>query len=158
MLFPITPHAAGEAPLRALFVGEKLWRVLVSPEGDLEWEQRVGELRADLEQFVTSPIITPKYLFLLFPKCDSVWEIRSVLPDPSIRVLGMFAEKDILILTEHALRKDLGGWQSRLWLQIKRNARAAWRTLFWSYDPMTSTSIADIVSGAIDGKYFKDKK
>jgi hypothetical protein len=158
MLYPITPRAAGEGPIRALFVGETLWRVLTSPEGDLEWEQRVGELQADLEVFVTSEIITPKYLFLLYPKHESVWEIRSVSPDPSIRVLGMFAQKDSLVILEHALRQDLGGWQSRLWVQIKRNVRAAWRVLFASYDPAVFTSMDDIVSGAVDGRYFKDKE
>ena len=73
---------------------------------------RMGRLDADLEHFVVSPEIDPKYLFHLYPSQDCVWEIRSVRDDPSIRVLGMFAAKDVFVATNFALREDLGGWQS----------------------------------------------
>jgi len=77
-------------------------------------EKRVAELRADLEVFVEGRIIDPKYLFLLYPAADCVWEIRSVRSNPSIRVLGLFAKRDIFVATNFAFREDLGGWQSRL--------------------------------------------
>jgi hypothetical protein len=155
MLFPILPVAAGDTPLRAMLVGERLWDVLESPEGDLEWEHRVGELRADLEVFVSAPEIDPKYLFLLYPASEAVWEVRSVRSDPSIRVLGLFAVKDVLIACDVALRKDLGSWQSRAWKQVKRNARAVWRVLFPSYNPVVTTDVNEIVTGALSGTYFK---
>lgn len=155
MLFPIWPKAAGDIARRSLFVGERLWDALNSPEGDAEWERRIGELQADLEQFITNEFIAPRYLFLLFPKHDRVWEIRSVAPDPSIRVLGMFAQKDVLVLVEHALREDLGGWQSPEWIQIKRNVGASWRVLFEAYVSLNAITVDDVVSGAIDGRFFK---
>jgi hypothetical protein len=88
MLWPLQPKAAGATIRRALFVGERLWAELNSPEGDEEWEDRIGRLRADLEIFVTEPSITARYLFLLYPAADAVWEIRSVRDRPSLRVLG----------------------------------------------------------------------
>ena len=157
MLFPLLPLAAGEAPRRAMFVEERLWQFLESPDGDEEWERRVGELRADLERFVTGQPIDPKYLFLLYPAPDAVWEIRSVGTDPSIRVLGLFPLQDAFIATNFALRSELGGWQSRGWKEVKRAARAAWRRLFNPYQPIVTTQVSDIVTGAIDGRYFKGR-
>lgn len=157
MLWPLLPLVPGVSPIRALFVGEALQKVLDSPEGDDEWERRVGELRADLERFVVTPEITPKYLFLLYPARDYVWEIRSVAHDPSIRVLGRFAERDVLVATNHALRSDLGGWQSRAWKEVKRLALAIWRTLFFSEKALETRDINQVVSGAMSGDYFKDR-
>lgn len=155
MLFPILPKARGATIRRALFVNEALHQVLTSPEGDRDWEQRVGDLQADLEVFVEAPTIGPKYLFLLYPARDAVWEIRSAGHQPSIRVLCLFAAKDILIATGHALREELGDWESREWITVKRDARAAWRRLFDSYQPQGGVDAKALVTGALNGKYFK---
>jgi hypothetical protein len=152
---PLLPLSPADAPIRAMFIGERLWDALMSPEGDDEWEKRIGELRADLEVFVTQPSIDPNYLFLLFPSREAVWEIRSTGTDPSIRVLGLFALKDAFVAADFALRADLGGWQSRAWKDIKRNARTVWRAIFGSYGPVVTTNVHDLVTGAISGKYFK---
>lgn len=158
MLSVLVSLAPGAPIVRSMFVSEALQEILDSPEGDDEWEQRVGELRADLERFVTDKEpIDPKYLFLLYPAHDAVWEIRSVRPEPSIRVLGRFAGVDVFVATNHALRADLGGWQSRAWKAIKRLAVSVWRNLFHTYEPLKSTRIEDLVSGAHSGEYFKDR-
>lgn len=157
MLYPLVPYAPGARADRAMFLCEALWAILESPEGDDEWEVRVGELRADLERFVTNEEpIDPKYLFLLYPAADAVWEIRSVRPDPSIRVLGSFAKTDVFIATNHALRAELGGWQSRAWKEVKRAAVAIWRQIFHSYRPIKASNIRDVVTGAHNGEYFRD--
>lgn len=119
------------------------------------WELRIAQLQADLEVFVEGRSIDPKYLFLLYPMRDGVWEIRSVRDRPSIRVLGLFACKDVFIATNHALREDLGDWNSREWKAVQREARAEWRRLFGAYDPQITTDIRELVTGALDGKYFK---
>jgi hypothetical protein len=157
MLFPVIPQAPGAPIQRAMFVAEALWNILESPEGDEAWEKRVGELRADLERFVTGEPIDPSYLFLLYPFHDAVWEIRSVRPDPSIRVLGLFALRDVYIAANHALREDLGGWQDRTWKTVKRTAKAAWRWLFNTYAPLITRDVNHLVTGALNGKYFKDR-
>jgi hypothetical protein len=155
-LFPVLPKARGATIRRALFVNEAVHVLLNSPEGeDEEWERRIANLQADLEVFVEARSIAPSYLFLLYPCRDAVWEIRSTRPKPSIRVLCLFAWQDVLIATSHALREELGGWQSREWKIVKRDARAGWRRLFPTYDPQITTDPKSIVTGAQDGKYFK---
>ncbi|PKQ08890.1 MAG: hypothetical protein CVT73_05425 [Alphaproteobacteria bacterium HGW-Alphaproteobacteria-12] len=156
MLFPVLPKARGAARARAMFVAQKLWDVLNSPEGNDEaWEQRVGELQADLERFVGDDPVTPEYLKLLYPAVEGVWEIRSVTHKPSIRVLGLFPEKDVFVATNMELRENLGGWQSRAWKDVKRLAKTVWVWLFHTYPPIITIDIKQLVSGAVDGKYFK---
>jgi hypothetical protein len=140
-----------------MFLSSELWELLNAPYEDEEMEDRIGDLQADLEFFVESPSIDPKYLFLLYPARDAVWEIRSIRPTPSIRVLGLFAARDVFIATNHAMRDDLGGWQSREWKQVKRTAVRCWAQLFHPYKPLAGTDASKLVTGAIDGRYFKER-
>lgn len=140
-----------------MFLSEELWDLLATSHEDLEMEERIGVLQADLEMFVESPSIDPKYLFLLYPARDAVWEIRSVRPNPSVRVLGLFAADDAFIATNCVLRETLGGWQSREWKEVKRTAHRRWTQLFHPYQPRIETTARRLVSGAIDGRYFKER-
>lgn len=155
MLHPLELKVRGTPARRAMFVSEGIWRMLSMEHGDDDMEERLGILQADLELFVEGQPIDPRYLFLLYPPGDAVWEIRSARPAPSIRVLGRFAKRDVFVATNMALREDLGGWQSREWKNVKRQACTCWNRLFHRYPPMLSTNIHDLVTGAIDGKYFK---
>lgn len=154
-IYPLVP--ASGSILRAMFVSETLWTALNASYDDEEMEDRMGRLKADLEFFASSPSIDPKYLFHLHPARDAVWEVRSVRDAPSIRVLGLFAEKDVFIATTFALREELGGWQSPQWKQVKRTARQRWSALFHPYRPRITTNVHELVTGAIDGKYFKTR-
>lgn len=138
-----------------MFVFEDIWRVISTEHEDEDMEERLGILQADLELFAEGQPIDPKYLFLLSPSSEAVWEIRSVRPNPSIRVLGRFAKKDVFIATNMELRENLGGWQSREWKNVKRVACTRWRHCFHTFQPILSRNIHDLVTGAIDGKYFK---
>jgi len=140
-----------------MFVAENLWNELNSPEGDPEWDDRIGKLRADLEVFVVEATITPKYLFLLYPAGDAVWEIRSSRDDPSLRVLGLFPVTDVFVSTNYARRDNLGGWQNRAWKEIKRAARAIWRNLFPTYDPIVTTNVNEVCSGASNEIFYKER-
>lgn len=156
-LFPLLPKAAGATPRRAMFLSSELWDLLRFEHQDPDMEDRLGHLQADLEFFVTSETIDPKYLFHLYPARDAVWEIRSVRPDPSIRVLGLFATKDFFIATNHAMRAELGSWQSRRWKVVKQTARARWTQLLHPYLPEIGTDATKLVTGALDGRYFKER-
>jgi len=98
-----------------------------------------------------------KYLFHLYPSRDCVWEIRSVRSEPSIRVLGFLASRDIFVATTYALREALGGWQSRECKQIKRRAGAQWRPMFDPYPPLPGTDPTKHVSGVLSGKFFETR-
>jgi hypothetical protein len=156
MLFPLSLRAPGATPKRAMFISEALNGVLNSPEGDEAWERRVAELQADLEYFVEGRAIDPKYMFLLYHSREAVWEIRSVREQPSIRVLGRFADTDVFVATNYALREDLGGWETRAWRDVKVMARTVWNNLFHPYQPKTSLQISNLVSGALNGQYFRN--
>jgi hypothetical protein len=138
-----------------MFLSESLWNLLQPASEDPEMDERLGRLQADLEIFVEGQPIDPKYLFFLSPGRDAIWEIRSSRPEPSIRVLGLFAEYDVFIATNFALRDELGGWESQAWRDAKKLARTRWTNLFHTYQPLNSPVVSDLVSGAIDGKYFK---
>jgi hypothetical protein len=155
MLFPLVPRAAGTAPKRVMLVAEDLWTFLRAPDPDPEWEDRKGFLQADLEVFAEGQPIGPKYLFLLYPASEAVWEIRSGRPDPSIRVLGRFVAKDVFIATNYATRDELGGWQSRRWRDVKLMSRTIWTNMFHGYKPLITSDVTQVVSGALNGKYFK---
>lgn len=156
MLFPLIPRAPGTSARRAIYVSEDIWELLSTTHDDQELEERLGTLQADLELFAEGQPIDPKYLFLLSPVRDSVWEIRSVRPEPSMRVLCLFAKKDVIIATNLALRESLGGWESQAWKEAKRLARTRWTVLFHTYLPLAFTRVTDLVTGAVDGKYFKN--
>lgn len=155
MLYPLIPRAAGSAPKRAMLIAEDLWTFLHEPDPDPEWEDRKGFLQADLEVFAEGQTIGPKYLFLLYPAREAVWEIRSGRPDPSIRVLGRFITKDVFVATNYARRDELGGWQSRRWRDVKLMSRTVWTNLFHPYQPRITSDVNQVVSGALNGKYFK---
>lgn len=154
-LHPFLPMPASARRYRRMFLTDELRRELDAAEGDNI--KRFAELEADLAQFVQSPTLDPKYLFLLSPTRDSVWEIRSGRPDPSIRVFVMFAGKDQLIAMHLERRADLGGWETEAWKVAKRRALAMWRNLIPAYDPISETDATKIVTGAIDGKYFRSR-
>jgi hypothetical protein len=138
-----------------MLASEEVWKALSTTYRDEEMEDRMGTLQADLEVFTEIQPIHPKYLFLLYPLSQGVWEIRSVRDDPSIRVLGLFPKRDVFVATNMALREDLGGWQSREWKDVKKIARARWNILFHTYQPIITSNVHDVVSGAANGKYFK---
>jgi hypothetical protein len=154
-LFLVEPRVAGTSAKRVMLVHESLWNFLHEEGPDDEWEDRKGFLLADLDLFAEGAPIGPKYLFLLYRAEEAVWEIRSVRPNPSIRVLGRFVAKDIFVATNFALRDELGGWQSRKWRDVKVMSRTIWTRLFHNYEPLKSANVHEVVSGAINGKYFK---
>lgn len=157
MLYALEPRAFGAPIRRALFLAEPLWKLLNSPEGDDEWEERIGLLQADLEMFVTEELIGPKYLRPLLPARDGVWAIRSDQDKPTLRVLCLFAGKDQLIATGISRREDLGVLHSKEWKIAKRAARASWRNLFQTYEPVIATSIVDVCTGVVDGVFYEDR-
>jgi hypothetical protein len=132
-----------------------MWKALKKEYDDPDLEYRLGELEGHLDHFASGQPIGPNYLRLLYPAADGVWEIRNPESNPSMRVLGVFAEKDVFVAIEMAFRRDLGGWQSREWKQVKRRVGAVWRNLFFGERPLITTNVEDVVSGAEDGQYYK---
>jgi hypothetical protein len=98
-------------------------------------KDRYNSLQADLEVFLTGLPITDSYLCPLRPLPRCVWEIRSKVPKPSIRVFGLFASRDVFVGTNHQLRNALGRFNSIEWKEASRIARYEWGRLF-NVDPL----------------------
>lgn len=154
-LYPLVPLARNAPRLRLMYLTKDVFEALNQTRERTEEIERYAQMEADLGEFVTSPTLDPKYLFLLSPVRDSVWEIRTVRPSPGIRTMGLFAEKDIFIATNYASRDQLPGWNSPEWKAAKSRAATEWRNLFPGYEPLRVMDVKQLVTGAIDGKYFK---
>lgn len=156
-LIPVRPRSRRAVIRRAMFVYAPLWEELGRDDADGISLERKANLRADLDVFVSSETLDPKYLFWLSPVRDLVWEIRSCRDDPSIRIVGLFADKDVFVATNFQRRDALGGWNSEEWKLAKRNALAHWRALFFTYLPHGSkgATIDDFFTGALSARYFK---
>ena len=154
-LVELGPTVSSDKTIRRMYLEKGLFNDIFRVRTQKAEIARFAQLQADLEVFITSPTIDPNYLFGLTPKTDGVWEIKSKRPKPSIRVFGFFAKEDTFIATHYIERTGLGGWNSREWKTEIRRALSVWRKLFPAYSPDNSGEVSTLVTGAIDGKYFK---
>lgn len=152
----LDPMPRSARRLRKMYLETQLYNELMASKSALEETKRFAQLEADLAVFVHSPTIDWKYLFGLWPPSEGVWEIRSVRPRPSIRVMGLFADRDVFVATHFVKRESLGAWNSRQWRDERLRAKTVWSQLFDPYPPSLEKDVQKLVSGAIDGKYFRD--
>ncbi len=121
-------------------------------------EYRCGRAYADLLAFIyRNPIVVARnprqggssYTSRLMPPRDEVWDIRCVDPEPGIRVLGRFAEKDVFIGLTWEIRLRLKHFDSREWRDAILRCGTLWRQLFPAYPPLMGDYFADYISDAI---------
>src|SRR4051812_40363654 len=101
---PLIPSAPAD---RTMFVSHDVAAAVLGPWHDRRTATRFAQLRAQLDAFTEGRLISvalnpydkdkKAYLALVDPISDGVWDIRSIDPSPSIRVLGCFAETDIFV-------------------------------------------------------------
>jgi hypothetical protein len=94
-------------------------------------------------------------LGLLAPIHDGVWDFRSQVPRPGIRVLGLFPERDTflaLIPASRSVKTDyipwgpLGNGGSDEWKSIITEARSLWTSLMPMWKPVTGDNPDDYFS------------
>ena len=129
-LVELRPYVNSDAKIRSMYLERKLHDEIFGDRSVDKEVERFAQLQADLDVFLTSETIDPKYLYRLTPISDGVWEIKSVRPKPSIRVFGLFGGKDTFIATHYIERAGLGGWNSAEWKTEIRRSLAIWRQLF----------------------------
>ena len=161
-LFPVEPVLG---PIeRPLFVSSEINDLLEGPWESPDMERRCGFLRAELNGFASSRIIsmclTPftakdAFLGLLNPPGHGVWDMRSQDPSPGIRLIGGFADVDWFVALEWAPRsvavewsskKPLGDRNSREWRRAILSCKAQWRQLFAAYPTVKGSKTSDFVS------------
>lgn len=137
----------GTMIVRKLYISPEIKSLIYGPWEDADWEARCYELRADFDRYTTGQILPvaskpfggkTSYLKRLDRAADEVWEIRSIDPDPGLRIFGRFALRNHFIALTWSKRRDLKGPHSREWRDAMESCKAEWRKLLPAYDPITS--------------------
>lgn len=148
-----------------MLLSRELQSLLDGPWVNPRWKSRFSaQLRADLEAFVQGQFLSlslvpfgarNEYMALLDPPSDGIWDIRSRMPSPGLRVLGAFAEKDVFIAMLCAPRSvavdvlhrpPLLNKDSREWRDSIQEVKSEWRRLLLTYPPVGGDNPNDVLS------------
>ena len=117
---------------------------------------RWASMRADLDRFIAGGRITigskrhrTCFMKQLDPVEENVWESRHRDPNPGLRGFGMFCDLDTFFVASFREREELGGWNDKEWRDEVNRAKAAWRGVFTSYEPISGERISDCISGRV---------
>ena len=126
--------------------------------------ENAGQLRAWIEGFTRGRRVTVGSnnnrnvdIKILNSPSDEVWELRK-RDNPSTRIFGRFALKDIFIATNICTSRDLfslqwvtdGYIRWPIWRKEIRRCKAVWRSLFVTYKPVSGEDLDDYLSNASD--------
>jgi hypothetical protein len=157
-LFPLEA-APGDTPYRSLYLSQEI-QDLIQTEWPTALERhRVIRLQLDLDRFISGkeiPVASDAmharpYALLaqLQPPSEEVWEIRSVDPDPSLRVFGRFTEKNVFVALRWQHRGILAAMDSGEWDFLMKLCQHDWNSLVFPYQPHCGRYPDDYVSGPI---------
>jgi hypothetical protein len=141
------PRSRAVVKRRPIFLVPEFHDVLVATHLDPIDATRYIALQARLEMFLGDEQIASSYMKALRPLRKGVWEIVNKKPNPSLRVFGLFATRDVFIGTHHQLRNVLGGFNTPMWKEEIRRAGAEWRNLF-DAEPLIGR-LHEVVSGVV---------
>lgn len=141
------PRSPDEVCKRAMFLVPAFYDELTAKHSAVAETARYMALQARLEIFVSDNPITSTYLKPLRPLQDGVWEVVNKKPNPSLRVFGLFATRDVFIGTHIQLRNVLGGLGHPQWKAEIRRARFEWNQLF-DCGPLIG-ELRQVVTGAV---------
>ena len=148
---------------RPIFVTAAVWQDLHPPWTDEADEIAANELSA-VAQFISEggEVVVGSHTHAschfkeLTTNKPAVWEIRSRLPAPGMRLFGAFAMTDVFVGTNASDRLSLGGANSPRFKAAIRTSRAEWRNLFGNYLPVRG-SINDYISkGVTDARIIEE--
>jgi len=154
-LFYLPPWTASKTCDRFMFVSPEVRDMVEPTNREARWEMRGSRLRADLDLFSEGGYITASmtpyqarsaYMGLLHPGSSGWWDIRSRDPNPGLRVLGGFAEKDVFIALTWEERAPLGDGRSRQWNQAIVRCQCEWRNRFYAYEPVRGEAINEFIT------------
>lgn len=134
---------------------------------DMIESENAGQLRAWIDAFTQGGTVTVGSdknrqvdIKILNPRADEVWELRK-RDEPSTRIFGRFAAKNIFIATNIRTSKDLfslqwvtdGYIRWPVWREEIRRCKAIWRSLFLTYHPVSGGNLDDYLSDAVDERH-----
>jgi hypothetical protein len=158
VLFRLSPQFRIERERRALYVSTEIHKLIFGPK----WTSPVQEfrwqsVRADLDWFIQARVILVpldsqrggnSHMAQLKPPHNEVWDIRCRDPQPGIRVLGSFAEKDVFVALTWEMRNPLGRFGSKRWEEAILRCKAEWQRLLYA-QPMRGNYPDDYITNAI---------
>lgn len=157
-LFFLSPAIPGSLVIRKMYISSEIKNMIFGPWDSLEWGERCGRLRQDFDHFIEGHKIDvaespfkgkTSYLKRLEPQREEAWEIRSRDPEPSLRIFGRFADKNVFVALSWHKRADLLGPHSREWRDAIEQCKTEWRNLFPAYQPMTGAKLHDYVTNIV---------
>ncbi len=152
-LVELRTRLSSDTKIRSMYLAPDLYEEIFRKRSADEEIERFTRLQADLDMFLTSETIDPEYLFQLTPTRKGVWEIRST--GTQIRVFGLFCGRNKFIATHYKNRDELGNFNDTAWKVEIRRSLTFWSHLFPAYSPLTTSKMDRLISGAINGQYFK---
>lgn len=84
----------------------------------------------------------------LEPKDDEVWEFRSYIHNPRLRLFGSFALPSIFVAVDYRLRSELEPRRGKKWNYAIKYTKNEIRDIFGEYLPYTGRSFSDYLRGA----------
>lgn len=142
-----------ESARRVLIMPSELVKGITNASSGLTAKRYIA-LCADLDRYIEGRFIDDAYMKPLSPRlAEEVWEIKSRRPEPSLRLLGRFAEKDVFVAFVCEERGPLGEKGSEEWKRVIRRTKAKWRTMFQSYTPHSGEHLHDYLSNAADPRF-----
>jgi hypothetical protein len=157
-LYRLAPEYQIERERRIMYLSRDLFALVVGPEWvSQEQEFRWQSVRADLDWFIQARVLLvpadsqhggDSHLSQLKPPDVEVWDIRCRDPEPGIRVLGSFADKDVFVALTWELRNPLGAFGSKEWEAAVRRCKETWHSLFHA-QPKMGNYPDDYITNAI---------
>lgn len=158
------PPLLGGTSTRVVLAAPDVMRELDPNTAQYVDPHNAGQLRAWLDGFTAGRRVTVGSdknrqvdMKILNPRADEVWEIRK-RHEPSTRIFGRFAMKDVFVATNIRTSADLfsiqwitdGYVRWPVWRQEIRRCKAVWRSIFALYEPVSGGQLDDYLSHAID--------
>lgn len=140
-----------------MYASKPVGDLITGPWSDQQEEKRAFELRAEIDWFIDGKrlflrpdydIGTSAWLARLNPPGEEVWEIRSLKPKPSLRILGTFAQPDVFVALIWAKRTSLGAADSEQWKNVIDQFKQEWQNYFSELRPFSGNYPDDYISNA----------
>lgn len=151
-LIAIKPLMDSDPQDRQIYVTPDVYNMLIGPWKDERQEREWMEARAIMDSFVAGRLISASsvrnsdvQLKLLDTSPRGLWELRATNPKPGIRLLGLFAQKDCLVILSWRERAFLRSSRRR-WSEAFRDCKSKWNGLFYTYVPMEESNCDDYIS------------
>jgi hypothetical protein len=132
----------GDRRKRCVLVTRSIFHDIAGPHGELPEDERMAQLRGDLDGFAVGEAITiakdpyekpsDADLAPLDPVSSHAWDFRVREPPQGIRCLGFFAAKDVFIALIWNYREDIEPGEFG---DLVDESRATWDSLFAPLTP-----------------------